>query len=267
MLLRAIAALVLASGASGPAPTASISVLAYNVAFDSTATDKTLDAIGHADADILCLTEVTRAFAARGARRFGTTYPHTFVRARPSGTRGLAIASRFPLLHPVSFPQRPHRMPAAEARVETPSGPVLVSCVHLFPPGAKRHSGESLLSAMNENAALRRSQAQHLVERHRRERGAQIVLGDFNETEDGDAVKTFERAGLTRACGVADAHCGATWPGADSHFPALFQIDHVLGRGVTFSGAHVIRAGGSDHYPLFARFNPSASPRSADAGP
>jgi endonuclease/exonuclease/phosphatase (EEP) superfamily protein YafD len=34
--------------------------------------------------------------------------------------------------------------------------------------------------------------------------------------------------------------------------PAVFQIDHILGRGVCFWRGAVLRAGGSDHYPVTA---------------
>ncbi len=37
--------------------------------------------------------------------------------------------------------------------------------------------------------------------------------------------------------------------------PAVVQIDHILGRGLTFSGAKVVRSGGSDHYPVRAFFD------------
>lgn len=38
--------------------------------------------------------------------------------------------------------------------------------------------------------------------------------------------------------------------------PALFQIDHILGRGVRFTDVAVLEAGGSDHFPVAARILP-----------
>jgi endonuclease/exonuclease/phosphatase (EEP) superfamily protein YafD len=34
----------------------------------------------------------------------------------------------------------------------------------------------------------------------------------------------------------------------------VFQVDHVLGRGVRFTRAEVMREGSSDHYPIVAEF-------------
>lgn len=240
--------------AATPGEKRGVSVLAYNVEFDSKAPQKTLDAISAVDADVLCLTEVTTRFAAQLQKRLGTRYTNSFVRARSSGTWGVAIVSRYPLLDARSFPQAPYRMPAAEARVVTAQGTVRIACLHLFPPGAKRHGGEGFFAAMKENAVLRKQQAEHLVKRYAQERAPVVLLGDFNEEGDGDAVQTFQRAGFQSACGAADAHCGATFPGADSPFPAVFQVDHVLGRHLEFLEARVPHSGGSDHYPLFARF-------------
>jgi endonuclease/exonuclease/phosphatase (EEP) superfamily protein YafD len=68
-------------------------------------------------------------------------------------------------------------------------------------------------------------------------------------------VQTFERAGLLRSCRGPRQACGATFPGPTVALPAVFEIDHILGRGVEFDEARVIRAGGSDHFPVFATFS------------
>lgn len=56
--------------------------------------------------------------------------------------------------------------------------------------------------------------------------------------------------GEAHACAGEDARCGPRWPGATSPFPAVAEIDHVLGKRVTFREARALRGGGSDHFPV-----------------
>lgn len=77
----------------------------------------------------------------------------------------------------------------------------------------------------------------------------------MNEGRQADAMKTFATAGFTHSCDGPSASCGNTWPGANTALPAVVEIDHILGRGLTFSEARVLRSGGSDHFPVRALFN------------
>jgi endonuclease/exonuclease/phosphatase family metal-dependent hydrolase len=217
-------------GAAGATPsnhgvaTASIRVLAFNVQFDSTRTAESLVA--------------------------PPKYPHRAFFPK-SGTWGLGIASRWPVSAAHTFPASPSRMPALEATVHTPAGPLHVVCVHLFPPAAKRRKHSGFFASLEQNAALRVAQSKRLLKRYRRVTPL-IVLGDFNETSDGDAVKTLLAARFVDACSVKDADCRATWPGPNSPWPAVARIDLVLGRGVGFISARVPDGGGSDHRPMTA---------------
>ncbi|MCA2977331.1 MAG: hypothetical protein INH37_03520, partial [Myxococcaceae bacterium] len=64
---------------------------------------------------------------------------------------------------------------------------------------------------------------------------------------------------FSRGCDLAGSACTATFPGPANPWPAVFEIDHVFARGLTFSNAHTVRAGGSDHFPVSATFS-GASP-------
>ena len=79
-----------------------------------------------------------------------------------------------------------------------------------------------------------------------------MQVGHFGGDEQSfDAIRTD----IERACDTAmDEKCGATFPGAASTWPAVFEIDHIMERRVTFTAAKVVRGGGSDHHPVFARF-------------
>jgi endonuclease/exonuclease/phosphatase family metal-dependent hydrolase len=79
-------------------------------------------------------------------------------------------------------------------------------------------------------------------------------MGDMNEGPNGEAIELFKQKGIERSCDKAlIKNCGSTFPGATSWIPAVFEIDHILGRNIQFQLAKVIKGGGSDHYPVYAK--------------
>jgi endonuclease/exonuclease/phosphatase (EEP) superfamily protein YafD len=245
-----------------PGPPLPFQAMAYNVLYSSTEEDASLGVIEAELPDVLCLTEVTPGFSESFRRRLGQQYPHTFFAPR-AGTWGVGIASRHPLRHGQRFAQKPHRMPAAEAQVKLGGRWLKVVCAHLMPPGAQHKKTDDLFDSMEKNAQLREKQGAELVKRYEKETGPVLLLGDMNETREGAAMRAFATAGFLHACDGPQAACGATWPGATSVMPAVAEIDHILGRGLVFSDARVLRKGGSDHYPVQVRFDfapPTAAP-------
>lgn len=235
------------------ASSGSASAMTYNVLYDGADNDASLDAIAAADPDIVCLQEVTVAFVRAFEKRLATKYPARRFEAR-AGTWGIGIASKHAIVSAQVFAQSPHRMPAMQAVVNLRGRRVTVACVHLFPPVAKRRKEASLFEAMDENAILRVKQAKAILVRFAKTKRL-LVLGDMNEGESDKAVASLLAAGLHNACDVENESCGATFPGATSAWPAVFQIDHIFGRGLKFEHARVIRAGGSDHFPVYAKFH------------
>ncbi len=246
-----------------------LSVMTWNVLFDAPDLEPTLEAIERADPDVLCLTELTPKFVRAFEERLGSRYRFRSFHPK-SGTWGVGIASRLPLKHAKAFQQRPHRMPAMEAQVATEQGRFRIACLHLFPPIAGRKKGESVVAVMGRNAELRKKQAAFVVRRYAKERRPVLLLGDMNEGPDGAAMRLFAEAGFRRACELPNHRCGPTFPGATSMLPAVWEIDHILGMGVRFDSARVIKSGGSDHFPVFATFTLDAGeqgPRSSPGSP
>ncbi len=249
-------ACALGAAARGEPPDAgALQVMAYNVMFDAATPDKSIDLIEREDPDVLCLTELTPGFAKRFNDRLGARYPHRSFEPR-SGTWGVGMASKRPLSSAKVYLQKPHRMPALEAQLGGAEGPLTVACLHLFPSGAKQRKADGLFQTMHKNAALRTQQARAILARYPAEKGPVLLLGDMNEGVDGGAMAAFAGADFQRACDLATSKCGPTYPGATSALPAIWQVDHILGRGVTFESARVVRAGGSDHFPVTARLKP-----------
>lgn len=243
-------------GEDTPPPTWPFKAMAYNVLYDAPAEDmeKSLEVIEREKPDILCLRELTPEFAKAFRERLGKEYPHTVLKPR-RGTWGMGIASRHPLLRTESFPEKPHRIPGMEADVKLGGQRLKVVCVHLMAPGAKHTKSESLLESLEKNAKLRAKQGKSLMERYAREKAPILLLGDMNEGRQAEAMKTFATEGFTHSCDGPSASCGNTWPGANTALPAVVEIDHILGRGLSFSEARVLRSGGSDHFPVRALFH------------
>jgi endonuclease/exonuclease/phosphatase (EEP) superfamily protein YafD len=256
LMLIAWARLLLLSAASTPALAgAEYRLIAFNVQFDAPSVNvqQNIALLRGEAADIVCLEEVTPAFAKMVETQLADVYPYRAFKAA-QGTWGVGIASKYPIAEFTTFPQIPHRMPAATAKVVLPDRRVTVVCVHLFPPAAKRNKERSLLETLSDNAELREKQSTDIARRYANEPGPVVIAGDFNEGPTGGAILALAKKGFQSACTTASAACGATWPGASSSWPALIQIDHIFGVGVVFTAARVFKGGGSDHYPIAASF-------------
>lgn len=230
-----------------------VTVMAYNFLYSAPEEDiaKSLEVIEKEAPDVLCLRELTPGFAAAFRKRLGKNYPYLQLMPR-KGTWGVGLASRHRLLRVEHFPQKPHRMPGLEADVRVGERTLKVACLHLMAPGATHRKEDGLLDSLKKNAALRKQQAESLMNRYSKERGPVLLLGDMNESRTEEAMKTFAAAGFAHACDGPGALCGSTWPGAASALPSFVAIDHILGRQLLLSGAKVLDGGGSDHYAVRA---------------
>jgi endonuclease/exonuclease/phosphatase (EEP) superfamily protein YafD len=239
------------AGDAGVVPPAELHLMAFNVLFKGAKDAKSLDAIAAEDADVVCLTELTPTFVKgfETSPKLAKAYPYRSF-APQKGTWGVGFASKVPLANVQTGPVLPVKIPAMEATVQFDGGPVQLLCVHLIPPGGK--DGVTL-ETLAKNAATRKQQAETLVKRYAKVKTPVVLLGDFNEEPVGAAMGVLGDAGWSRGCLLPTSSCGATFPGPVVSWPAVFQVDHVLARGLTFLSAGTVRAGGSDHYPVAAK--------------
>ena len=231
---------------------AAASILSFNVIEGGRPATAALDAIDAAAPDIVCLQEMTPQLTAAFVQRLGSRYPHRVFEPRQR-TQGVGIASRYPLSGGRVLTLGLRYLPAVAADADLPAGPVHIACVHLMPPHAGFNKGGDLIKRYQRNTAIRIAQTRALLDHLAGVAGPAIVLGDMNEWPGQAAMTLFRDAGFGDACHGTGNRCGPTWPGRILPLPAMFRIDHILGRGVTFSGAAVLEAGGSDHYPVAAR--------------
>lgn len=231
---------------------AAASVLSFNVLTGGIPTDAALAAIAAAAPDIVCLQELTPKLADAFVEHLGDDFPHRIFEPRPH-TQGIGIASRYPMSDVRVLTLGLPYLPAAAADVMLPAGRVHFACVHLMPPHSGYGHADDLLQLYEHNKVIRVGQARWLLAHLDVVGDPAIVLGDFNEWPGQAALAVLYEAGFIDACNAKGSRCGPTWPGHVVPLPALVRVDHILGRGVVFSDAAVLEAGGSDHYPVAAR--------------
>ncbi len=232
------------------------SAMAFNVLFRGANNDANVAVIAEHAPDILCVREIEGRFAGRFLKDLKADYPHR--RYRPHKERpawGVAIASRYPITQWRVFRERPYTIPAADAVVRVGTRELMVVCVHLIPPVARYRRSEAFWDTIERNKVLRRRQAKYLLYRYQNETRPVLILGDFNEGVGEPALALLKERGFQNSCDIEPDGCQMTWPAMFGPLPARFRFDHILGRNVAFVAGRVIEGGGSDHYPVFARFS------------
>lgn len=231
-----------------------VSVMAYNVLYDSKKIDASIDLIAKHDPALLCLRELTPQFQQKLLQRIGKRYPYRKLHPR-KGTWGAGILSKYEIKQSEYFPLKPHRIPGLEARISIKNRTLILSCLHLFPPLGKHRKNDGFFTTLDKNQKLRKDQVGELIKRYQRNDKPIIILGDMNEDREDGALTALRKAGYQHSCEVVETdYCGGTFPAGINFVPAMFEIDHILGKGVGFISSEVVRSGGSDHYPVKAVF-------------
>jgi len=259
MLLRRLAFLLLALAAAGcqsarasrePAGP-SLSVLSWNLNWGMPAADEAVAGIREADADVVCLQEVTPGWEALLARALADRYPHAIYKSGPAAT-GLAVLAKKPLREIAFVPPPVGWFPALIVRAETALGPVQVLDVHLRPAVNDKGSFSPGVYAFK-NPRTHLEEIDAILARKDPDLPA-IVAGDMNEGTGGAAVGRLEEQGFRNALPQFQPGA-ATWRHPTSVGTFGKAIDHVLyAPPLDALSARVLKRGGSDHLPVLAVF-------------
>jgi endonuclease/exonuclease/phosphatase family metal-dependent hydrolase len=226
-------------------------MMTFNVHQDEWGDRATVQAVGAPNADIVCLQEPTLAWERALRSRYASQYPHMLFKTdEESG--GLAVLSRFPIedggLSSIS-----DWHPAWYVVAETPAGRLQILNLHLRAVFDGDHDPISNYFAVD---------ADHLKEIERfaarlAPRTPTVVIGDFNEGENGPALRWLEARGFHDVLPMF--HPGQhTWRGRGVVAPLVMSIDHVMyTQPLSPLDAWVAPRGRSDHMPVLARFQVS----------
>ncbi len=232
-----------------PSPgTESFTMMTFNVHRDESGDAATIDAVGAPDADIVCIQEATAAWEHVLRARYGGQYRFMIFKTQENAG-GLAVLSHFPLedLGTMSISDW---HPALHLRAVLPGGHLQILNVHL----RAMFDGDN-----NPIHNYLSTGKDHLREielfTSRFPPGAPaVVIGDFNESPKGPAVKWLEARGFRNVLPLF--HPGQfTWRGRKLIAPVVLSIDHVMaGPSLMPVDANVAANGRSDHMPVVVRF-------------
>jgi len=232
-----------------PPGVATVSVMTYNVNFGIAGDRATLDAIDRPDADVVLLQEVNRAWEDSLRARFTGKYPHQAYHGDDGYAAGFAILSKWPIESIEQLP-KVDWFPATRAIVRSPIGPVQFLNLHLRPPIS---NGGSVVSGYYSTRGNREREVQSYTT-HLDENLPTLIVGDFNEGDDGRAVRYVESCGYTNAL-PEFAPRADTWHWPVGLLTLRGHYDHIFYNDDLYPlKVEVRKAGRSDHLPVVGEF-------------
>ena len=231
-----------------------VKVMTFNVNYGIAGDPSTIQAIAGAGADLVFLQETTPAWERTLRASLSKTYPHMAFH-HCCGAGGLAVLSRAPFTtERIMDAPRPGWFPAWLVKAQTPLGTVQALNVHLRPPVSDTGS---FASGYFTTPAIREAEitAYH---KHLDPKLPTLIVGDFNEAEDGRAVSFLQARNLRSV--LPEYHPKAnTWRWNVSSVTLRSRLDHIV-----YTPAHlrplnaqVLQQGRSDHLPVVAVFTRS----------
>jgi endonuclease/exonuclease/phosphatase (EEP) superfamily protein YafD len=222
-------------------------VMTYNVHRDRSDDASTLETVGAIGADIVCLQEITGAWVSALAARYADAYPYMLF-APKENAGGLAILSRFPVEDRGVLPVPGDWHPGWNVVVDTPAGRVQLLHVHL----RSMFNGNSDWVSNYLNTHQDHIYEMELFWKTIVPELPTLVVGDFNESPRGEAVRWLEQRGFRNALPLFRPG-QFTWRGRSVASGFDMTIDHIMFDD-TFEPlrAWVEIRGRSDHYPVIA---------------
>jgi endonuclease/exonuclease/phosphatase (EEP) superfamily protein YafD len=195
-------------------------------------------------ADVVAVQELTPALAA-SLSALDESFPHKVVDAR-EGAAGVGIWSRLPLQQATRIAGYQMAVASARIRLAGASAAATVVVVHLPVPFPKplslwHRDLNRLAGDLKEFAASAG-------------KGAVLVVGDWNATNDMSDFRRLLRDGYHDATTRAGAGFKPTFPSYPPA-PPLLGLDHILTYQATATSVRTLRIRGSDHRALVAEID------------
>jgi endonuclease/exonuclease/phosphatase family metal-dependent hydrolase len=213
----------------------------------------TVAAVGAANADIVCMQEAGAGWPDALRAAYRDRYPYHLYQPDPSGhpSGAFAILSRYPVndLGVMAGPGDWHSHPAWRVEVEMPGRKLQLLLVHLRAMfnGQSNPVAAYLAVGRDHRAAIDHFTAQSSDP-------VALVVGDFNEETNGEAIKKLKDDGFRDALPLFRPG-QATWRHPSLANQLTAAIDHILFDSTLEPlDAHVLVKGNSDHLPVVATF-------------
>lgn len=227
-------------------------VMTYNMNFGLAGDSEGIAAISAATPDVVLLQETNRQWETALTAELGARYPHHRF-AGPEGrwaAGGMGILSRWPIRHIDKLTRGGGPFFAWRIVIEVDSGPIQILNVHLRPPMSD--SGSWVVGYFSTRGDREREARAHLAALD--DSLPTLVVGDFNEEDDGLAVAVFRDRGFRSALPQFQPSA-TTWQWPVGSMTLKFRLDHILADNhFEPLRAEVVQAGRSDHNPLWVDF-------------
>lgn len=232
-------------------------VLTYNVNWGAPDVSAAIEIVRHSKADIVCLQETTPVWERAIRRGLRSEYPYTEFRESAGRTGGgLAFLSKSPGREVAYVCSDTGWFDGWLKSFETAAGPVQIINVHLRPPVSDGGGWASGYFTTRDDRVRE-------MERfwNQRQSGlATLVVGDFNDGENSRVLRWLRERDMKNALPDFDRDT-PTWQWRTSVGTLSRRMDHIVySPELTCHSARVLRAGGSDHFPVEAVFTQSRRP-------
>jgi endonuclease/exonuclease/phosphatase (EEP) superfamily protein YafD len=226
-----------------------VTVMTFNVNYGMSDDAETLGAITDANADVILLQETTPAWESAIRSRLGESYPHITFKHH-GGAGGLAVLSRLPV-ETVDFLPAENWFPAARVVLETPLGRLQLLNVHLRPPIS---DGGSVVSGYFATPPVREREIESFASSLDPDIPT-LIAGDFNESDNGRAVRWLRERGMRTALPEFQPHA-KTWHWQTSVITLNGRYDHLIydARRLQPLRVEARNVGHSDHIPVVGTF-------------
>lgn len=225
-------------------------VATFNVYYE-TGPQGSADAVAQVDADILCLQESTKQWEEFSQKQLADRYPYRIFHHEPYAG-GMAVLSRWPISE-LGYDRPPGGwFSGLSFKAQTPRGDVKILNVHL----RAMHPGKIGLGYLDyvRLASIHTKEMEFLYDKLQSREPAlpAIVLGDFNEGDDGSAVEYLTKRSMKDAVPAFDTKT-RSWQGRIGGISLWARPDRILfSSQFTCLDAGILKAGASDHFPVLA---------------
>lgn len=227
-----------------------LKVMSYNVNFGLGGDPAAIALIREHDCQVVFLQETTPVWERAIRQHLGDRYPHMAFK-RGSGAGGMAVLSKVAVVESELIAPPPGGwFPAWRVVLDTPLGPIQALNVHLRP---QISDSGSVLSGYFITGGIREREIGAHVQKLDPDLPT-LIVGDFNENRDGDAVEFLARVGLKSALGEFSPY-QRTWRWNTSVGQISSELDHmVYDPRLEPLNVWVVERGRSDHLPVVGLF-------------
>lgn len=216
----------------------------------------TIEAIRHVNADIIFLEEVSNSrWKTLIDEHLARQYPYRFIDFHFPND-GCGVLSKYPVRVIQTIPSIIGWFPAWIVEVEVPHRTIQFLNFHLIPSFSIERNPNYPDTPILKRPPLRKKEVLHFYS-YVDPRKPTMVLGDFNEGEDGKSYHFLLDQGLIDALGfVPHYSLQHTWYWIIPGFTPAKRYDHLFYKPGTLQPirTQILYEGNSDHYPVVVDF-------------